>query len=110
MNMAVNPVWQDVSYEGALARATAPIAKLLDKALNGGELGFAEGVALGKLEGDDLVALIKGADELRRRTVGQTITYVVNPNLNFTNACFVGCAFCGFSPRPQPKGPLFPSP
>src|SRR5258706_4367147 len=109
MNMVMNHGWQDVSYEGALARATAPIAKLLDKALNGGELGFAEGVALGKLEGDDLVALIKVADELRRRTVAQTITYVVNRNLNFTNVCFVGCGFCGFSRGPKAKDAYFHS-
>jgi FO synthase len=40
---------------------------------------------------------VKVADELRRRVVGDRITYVVNRNLNFTNVCIVGCAFCGFS-------------
>ena len=39
---------------------------------------------------------MKVADELRRRVVGDRITYVVNRNLNFTNVCIVGCAFCGF--------------
>ena len=109
MNMAMNPVWQDISYEGALARATAPIAALLEKALNGGELGFDDGVALGSVKGDDLVALVKVADELRRRTVGEAITYVVNRNLNFTNVCFVGCAFCGFSRGPKAKDAYFHS-
>ena len=42
------------------------------------------------------MALVKVADELRRRVVGDRITYVVNRNLNFTNVCIVGCAFCGF--------------
>src|SRR5947208_901471 len=97
MNIAMNPVSQEISYEDALARARLSIAKLLDKALTSGELGFDEGVALATVEGDDLVAVIKTADELRRRTVGEAITYVVNRNLNFTNVCFVGCAFCGFS-------------
>ena len=109
MNIAMNPVSQDISYEDALARARLPIAKLLDKALNGGELGFDEGVALGTVEGDDLVALVKTADELRRRTVGEAITYVVNRNLNFTNVCFVGCAFCGFSRGPKAKDAYFHS-
>jgi 7,8-didemethyl-8-hydroxy-5-deazariboflavin synthase CofH subunit len=109
MNMAVNPAWQDISYEDALARATAPIAALLEKALNGGELGFDEGVALGKVEGDDLLALVKVADELRHCTVGDAITYVVNRNLNFTNVCFVGCAFCGFSRGPKAKDAYFHS-
>ena len=47
--------------------------------------------------GNDLLALVRVADELRRRACGDTITYVVNRNLNFTNVCIVGCAFCGFS-------------
>ncbi|HYK78899.1 MAG TPA: 5-amino-6-(D-ribitylamino)uracil--L-tyrosine 4-hydroxyphenyl transferase CofH [Micropepsaceae bacterium] len=109
MNMVMNPVWQDVSYEGALARATLPIAALLERALNGGELGFDDGLALGSVRGNDLVALVKVADELRRRTVADAITYVVNRNLNFTNVCFVGCAFCGFSRGPKAKDAYFHS-
>src|SRR5580765_1170447 len=109
MNMAMNPVWQDISYERALARATRPVVALLEKALNGGELGFDDGLALGSVAGDDLVALVKAADELRRRTVGEAITYVVNRNLNFTNVCFVGCAFCGFSRGPKAKDAYFHS-
>src|SRR5580704_16714801 len=109
MNMVMKPGWQDISYESALTHATAPIAALLHKALNGGELGFDEGVALGTVAGDDLLALVKSADELRRRTVGDQITYVVNRNLNFTNVCFVGCAFCGFSRGPNSPDAYFHS-
>src|SRR6266567_1475827 len=109
MNMVMNPGWQDVSYERALARATTPVAVLLDKALKGGELGFDDGVTLGSVQGNDLVALVKVADELRRRSVGNNITYVVNRNLNFTNVCFVGCAFCGFSRGPKAKDAYFHS-
>jgi FO synthase len=36
------------------------------------------------------------ADELRVRLAGETVTFVVNRNINFTNICQVGCAFCGF--------------
>ena len=36
------------------------------------------------------------ADELRAELCGETVTFVVNRNLNFTNICTVGCAFCGF--------------
>jgi 7,8-didemethyl-8-hydroxy-5-deazariboflavin synthase CofH subunit len=109
MNMVVIPNWQDVSYEDALSRARAPTAALLEKSLNGGELGFEDGVALGRVAGDDLIALVKVADELRRRTVGDNITYVVNRNLNFTNVCFVGCGFCGFSRGPKAKDAYFHS-
>jgi FO synthase len=36
------------------------------------------------------------ADELRAELAGQRVTFVVNRNVNFTNVCVVGCAFCGF--------------
>jgi FO synthase len=36
------------------------------------------------------------ADELRVQLVGDRVTFVVNRNINFTNICVVGCAFCGF--------------
>jgi FO synthase len=36
------------------------------------------------------------ADELRRRLTGDTVTFVVNRNINVSNVCVVGCAFCGF--------------
>jgi FO synthase len=36
------------------------------------------------------------ADELRAELAGDRATFVVNRNINFTNICVVGCAFCGF--------------
>jgi FO synthase len=36
------------------------------------------------------------ADSLRSKLAGDTVTFVVNRNINFTNICQVGCAFCGF--------------
>ncbi|MGZ8667441.1 MAG: 5-amino-6-(D-ribitylamino)uracil--L-tyrosine 4-hydroxyphenyl transferase CofH, partial [Solirubrobacterales bacterium] len=36
------------------------------------------------------------ADELRAELAGEVATFVVNRNVNFTNVCIVGCAFCGF--------------
>ena len=38
----------------------------------------------------------RAADELRAELAGETATFVVNRNVNFTNVCVVGCAFCGF--------------
>jgi FO synthase len=38
----------------------------------------------------------QAADELRAELAGETATFVVNRNINFTNICVVGCAFCGF--------------
>jgi FO synthase len=38
----------------------------------------------------------QAADELRAELVGETVTFVVNRNINVSNVCIVGCAFCGF--------------
>src|SRR5438477_2879294 len=106
---AMEPRWREISWEQALGAARLPVARLLQKSLDGGALDFEEGLALTAVEGDDLLALVKVADELRRRTVGDCITYVVNRNLNFTNVCIVGCAFCGFSRGPNSPDAYFHS-
>jgi FO synthase len=101
--------WQEIGCEDAIARARPDVAAILTRALEGRELGFEDGVTLGSIDGDDLLALVRAADTLRRRKVGDAITYVVNRNLNFTNICFVGCAFCGFSRGPKAKDAYFHS-
>jgi FO synthase len=50
-------------------------------------------------DGDDLEAICRLADDLRREAVGDAVTYVVNRNINFTNVCYVGCRFCAFAQR-----------
>jgi FO synthase len=50
-------------------------------------------------EGDLLTEVCRLADDLRRDTVGDEVTYVVNRNINFTNICYVGCRFCAFAQR-----------
>lgn len=87
----------ETSCEDAIRRASPVVANLLERALCGESLGFADGRILANVDGAELTALIKAADELRRRAVGDVITYVVNRNMNFTNVCTVGCSFCGFS-------------
>jgi 7,8-didemethyl-8-hydroxy-5-deazariboflavin synthase CofH subunit len=109
MLKAKNPDRREISWERALAAANPNVASALEKALAGQELGFEEGLTLATVEGNDLIALAKVADELRRRVVGNRITYVVNRNLNFTNICIVGCAFCGFSRGPDSPDAYFHS-
>jgi 7,8-didemethyl-8-hydroxy-5-deazariboflavin synthase CofH subunit len=72
----------------------------LQAAMTGAELNFEQGLLLATAEGPALDALVGVADQLRRETAGETITYVVNRNINFTNVCFVGCSFCGFGRGP----------
>jgi 7,8-didemethyl-8-hydroxy-5-deazariboflavin synthase CofH subunit len=88
--------WRELPLDRVLRAASPKVAEPLEKALGGTDLGLEEGLTLAKVEGDDFLALVRVADEIRRRVVGDRITYVVNRNLNFTNVCIVGCAFCGF--------------
>lgn len=59
----------------------------------------AEYIALANADGAGLEALVALADQLRRDTVGDDVTYVVNRNINFTNICYTGCRFCAFAQR-----------
>ncbi|GAB96515.1 FO synthase [Kineosphaera limosa] len=52
-------------------------------------------------EGAGLEAVCALADGLRKDTVGDDVTYVVNRNINFSNVCYVGCRFCAFAQRAQ---------
>ena len=78
----------------------AEVREILHAAMSGAELTFEQGLLLATAEGSALDALVAVADQLRRDTVGDMITYVVNRNINFTNVCFVGCSFCGFGRGP----------
>jgi 7,8-didemethyl-8-hydroxy-5-deazariboflavin synthase CofH subunit len=84
----------------ALAACSPEVRDSLDVAMAGEELTFEQGLQLATAQGQDLDALVAVADHLRRETVGDVITYVVNRNINFTNVCFVGCSFCGFGRGP----------
>lgn len=59
----------------------------------------AEYLALATADGPALDAVAALADSLRRDTVGEDVTFVVNRNINFTNICYTGCRFCAFAQR-----------
>jgi FO synthase len=89
------------TLDAALSVCAPAVRDPLETVLRGQELSFEQSLQLATAEGPDLQALVAVADHLRRETVGETITYVVNRNINFTNVCFVGCSFCGFGRGPQ---------
>ncbi|MEO5651911.1 MAG: bifunctional FO biosynthesis protein CofGH [Marmoricola sp.] len=64
-----------------------------------GNLSDEHALTLMTAEGDLLEQVCRLADDLRRETVGEDVTYVVNRNINFTNVCYVGCRFCAFAQR-----------
>ncbi len=73
------------------------LARILERGLSGSELGVEEAAVLLRAQGADFVALTRAADLARREDCGDDVSYVVNRNINFTNVCYVGCSFCGFS-------------
>ena len=85
------------SLERLLAALEPKAASILDKALLGGDITADEGEALFATSGLEMSAVVMVADELRRRRVGDVVTYVVNRNINFTNVCIKRCGFCAFS-------------
>jgi FO synthase len=77
------------------------VGEVLDGVLAGQEPGEEELVALFAARGSEVDAVADVADALRAEAVGDTVTFVVNRNINYTNVCTFRCRFCAFS-----KGPL----
>ncbi|WP_370287788.1 5-amino-6-(D-ribitylamino)uracil--L-tyrosine 4-hydroxyphenyl transferase CofH [Nocardioides sp.] len=77
------------------------VREVLDGVLAGQDPQAEELEALFAARGPEVVAVAQAADEVRRRVVGEEVTYVVNRNINYANVCTYKCTFCGFS-----KGPL----
>jgi FO synthase len=77
------------------AREIAPRA--IEKGQRGEELSEEELTALFSETRPEVIEDMRAAaDALRAELAGDTATFVVNRNINFTNVCVVGCAFCGF--------------
>ena len=82
-------------------RAAGAVGEVLAGVRLGQEAGVNELVALFSARGREVAAVAGLADELRAAAVGDTVTWVSNRNINYTNVCTFKCRFCGFS-----KGPL----
>ncbi|MBW4476237.1 MAG: 7,8-didemethyl-8-hydroxy-5-deazariboflavin synthase subunit CofH [Tolypothrix brevis GSE-NOS-MK-07-07A] len=76
---------------------TATFDAILDRAGSGYDLSPEEGVVLLKQTDASAIASIRStADKLRYTQAGDTVTYVINRNINFTNICEQHCSFCAF--------------
>ena len=73
----------------------------MSRALAGEELSVADGERLLRAEGEELKELVFVADEVRRKIVGEVVTYVINRNINHTNICAGSCKFCAFKRSPD---------
>ena len=76
---------------------SADVAAIVARARAGERLDEAEVVRLFQARGDDFTHVCQSADALRREMCGDTVAYVVNRNINYTNICYFKCQFCAFS-------------
>jgi len=86
-----------INTDSLLKNADPIVSKILNNALSDKEISVEDALILYTTTGIDfhLVGLV--ADEIRRRRVGDVVSYVVNRNINFTNVCIKQCGFCAFS-------------
>lgn len=77
---------------------TSPeIRENVQRCAGGNEISEAGIVRLFEARGADYAYISGAANELRRETVGDAVTYAVNRNINYTNVCYFRCQFCAFS-------------
>ncbi|BFM40007.1 7,8-didemethyl-8-hydroxy-5-deazariboflavin synthase subunit CofH [Synechocystis sp. LKSZ1] len=102
-----------VSYHQYLTDASpeAILESILAKALAQEDLTPEEGCFLLTCRDDSAwLAIQQAADQLRANLVGETVTYVVNRNLNFTNICEQHCSFCAFRRDAEDSGAFWLTP
>jgi len=83
--------------ERLLAGVSPEVGRILEAALEKRELRERDASVLLSAEGADFFALLRAADLARGEDNGDDVSFVVTRNINFTNVCYVGCTFCGFS-------------
>jgi len=86
-----------INMDSLFKNADPIVSEILNNSLDEKEISAKDALILYKTKGIDfhLVGLV--ADELRKRRVGNVVSYVVNRNINFTNVCIKQCGFCAFS-------------
>src|SRR5829696_1650520 len=82
---------------GSAPKVSRALSQALAKAHAKSALDEDDVTTLFGARGPDLRAVIEEADALRREVNGDTVTYVVTRNINYTNVCYFRCGFCAFS-------------
>ena len=79
------------------ASVASDVGAILDKATAAQGLEEAEIVRLFQARDEDFAAVVQAANRLRAEVNGDTVSFVVNRNINYTNICYFKCQFCAFS-------------
>lgn len=90
-----NRNWHDV--QGLVSPPVRDAIETVLASQDGASLSREQCLLLAQAGGNDLLGLVVAANQLRRALVGDTVTYVITRNINFTNVCIVGCKFCAFA-------------
>lgn len=77
------------------------VKRILEASLAGRRPTRDEVEELFRARGNEVEAIAMVADEIRRESVGDTVSYIVNRNINYTNQCYFRCGFCAFSKGPR---------
>jgi FO synthase len=93
--------WMDRDYRLDFDALDPQLAAILRRSLEGSPPSRDEVERLFRARGDEVDAIAQVADSLRQRRTGDTVTYVVNRNINYTNQCTYRCGFCAFSKGPR---------
>ena len=80
-----------------VTRVAKELRQILDRAQAGDNLSEPEVKRLFMARGPEFTAVCAAADVLRERVNGDTVSFVVNRNINYTNVCYFKCPFCAFS-------------
>ncbi len=94
-------VWVQGRPADGLAAIEPGLAAILERSLAGAAPTRDEVERLFRARGAEVEAVAWAADRLRSAAVGDTVTYVVNRNINYTNQCYFRCGFCAFSKGPR---------
>jgi FO synthase len=97
----------------ARSRGAEDIGRILGQARAGERLDADAIVRLFAVRDEEFEQVCNAADALRRAAAGETVTYVVNRNINYTNVCQYRCNFCAFSkgtPARGLRGPAYDLP
>lgn len=76
---------------------SASLRNIVQRCNEGGVISEADIERLFQSRGADFAYVVGAADALREQVAGDTVTYVVNRNINYTNVCYFKCQFCAFS-------------
>ncbi|WP_340317702.1 5-amino-6-(D-ribitylamino)uracil--L-tyrosine 4-hydroxyphenyl transferase CofH [Rhizorhabdus argentea] len=80
-----------------VAAGSTQLQTIIAAARSGTRLDESAIVRLFQADGSHVELLTQAADQLRQEMVGDSVTYVINRNINYTNICLYKCGFCAFS-------------